>query len=87
MKKVITSALVLALTIGAVQAQKTSAEKDKSYKKEHRMDGFDGLNLTADQKARMQTLRNDFKKQNEELKNNTQLSAEQKQARRRELHQ
>ncbi|MBD0366693.1 MAG: hypothetical protein ICV53_11405 [Flavisolibacter sp.] len=87
MKKIITSALVIALTIGAAQAQETSTEKSKGYKKEHRMGGFDQLDLTADQKARLQTLRNNFKKQNEELKNNTQLTAEQKQARRRELHQ
>lgn len=86
MKKIITSALVIALTIGAASAQTTEKNSSKEYKKEQRA-GFDKLNLTADQKAKMQSLRADFKKQMTDLKNNSQLTADQQKSRRKELHQ
>src|SRR5215213_1948171 len=86
MKRIITSALVIMLTIGATQAQTTSTDKHEGHKKEHNK-SFDDLNLSADQKARLQSIREDFKKQSTDLKNNTSLSAEQKQARRKELHE
>jgi Spy/CpxP family protein refolding chaperone len=85
MKRIITSAFVIMLSIGAAQAQTTS-DKEQGHKKEHKM-AFDNLNLSADQKARLQSVREDYKKQSAELKNNTQLSAEEKQKRRKELHQ
>jgi Spy/CpxP family protein refolding chaperone len=86
MKRIFSSALVIMLTIGAAQAQSTSTDKHEGHKKEHNK-SFDDLNLSADQKARLQSIREDFKKQSADLKNNTTLSAEQKQARRKELHQ
>jgi Spy/CpxP family protein refolding chaperone len=97
MKKLLTSALVMVLAVGVVQAQNTSADKTKGQRKEQK-DGrkgdkedhnkmYDRLNLTADQKARLQTLREDYKRQSEELRKNTSLSAEQKQARRKELQE
>jgi Spy/CpxP family protein refolding chaperone len=86
MKRIITSALVIMLAIGGAQAQSTIPDKHKGHKKEHNK-SFDDLNLSADQKARLQSIREDFKKQSQELKNNSSFSAEQKQARRKELHQ
>jgi Spy/CpxP family protein refolding chaperone len=85
MKRIITSALVIMLTIGAAQAQ-TTPDKHAGHKKEHNK-SFDDLNLSADQKARLQSIREDFKKQSADLKNNSSLSAEQKQIRRKQLHQ
>src|SRR5688500_4566985 len=85
MKRIITSAFVILLIIGAAQAQSASTEKNKTHK-EHRKGGFDGLNLSADQQAKMKSLREDFKKQASELKGNTQLSEADKKTRRQELH-
>ena len=85
MKRIITSALVIMLTIGAAQAQ-TTTDKHQGHKKEQNK-AFDDLNLSADQKARLQSIRENFKKQSADLKNNTSLSAEQKQTRRKELHE
>jgi len=85
MKRIITSAFVILLSIGAAQAQTASTEKNKVHK-EHRKGGFDGLNLSADQQAKMKSLRADFKKQSSDLKSNTQLSEADKKARRQELH-
>src|SRR6478672_6700567 len=63
MKKIITSALVIALTIGAAQAQNTTApEARKHDKKERKWEGFKELNLTADQKAKLKTLHEAEKK-------------------------
>jgi hypothetical protein len=86
MKRIFSSALVILLTIGAAQAQTTSTDKHKGHKKEHNK-SFNDLNLSADQKARLQSIREDFKKQSADLKNNTSLTADEKQARRKELHQ
>ena len=86
MKRIITSALVIMLAIGGAQAQSTTPDKHKGHKKEHNK-SFDDLNLSADQKARLQSIREDHKKQLDELKNNSSFSAEQKQARRKELYQ
>lgn len=82
MKKIITSAFVLALTIGAAQAQTTSTPKGNGHKKEHKMQKFDKLNLTAEQKAKLKTLHEQQKKEMQALKNNSSVTKEQK----RELH-
>src|SRR5215218_3071593 len=86
MKRIISSALVIMLTIGAAQAQTTTDKTHEGHKKEHNK-SFNDLNLSADQKARLQSIREDFKKQSADLKNNSSLSAEQKQTRRKELNQ
>jgi Spy/CpxP family protein refolding chaperone len=92
MKRFFTSALVLALAIGSAHAQTTSSDKNKGARKEHKGGKgdhnkmYDQLNLSADQKTRFQAIKEDYKKQSQELKNNTTLSQEQKQARRKELH-
>src|SRR6185436_13349627 len=85
MKRIITSALVIMLAIGAAQAQ-TTTDKHQGHKKEHKQALAD-LNLSADQKARLQSIREDFKKQSADLKNNTSLSAEEKKNRRKVLHE
>ena len=48
MKKIIMSALVLAITMGAAQAQ--TATPDKGHRKEHKTHRLDALNLTEDQR-------------------------------------
>jgi Spy/CpxP family protein refolding chaperone len=87
MKKIITSALVLALAFGSAQAQKTSGDKGKGYNKENRMGGYDKLNLSADQKSRLDALKATYKQQAADLKSNTQLTDEQRKTRKKELHQ
>jgi Spy/CpxP family protein refolding chaperone len=87
MKRIFTGALVLVFMISAAHAQtKENHKGGKHHNKEHKM-AFDKLNLSTEQKTHMTALREDFKKQSLALKNNSQLSAEQKQARRKELHQ
>lgn len=87
MKKIITSVLMLALTIGAAQAQDSSARKDKHHqKREHRMGGHDKLNLTADQKERMKAAREEYKTKSEALRKQDQLTVAEMKARREELH-
>lgn len=78
MKKIITGAFVLALSIGAAQAQTTSTDTGKNHKKEHKMRSFDKLNLTADQKAKMKSLHEEQKKEMEALKKNGSVTKEQK---------
>ena len=78
---------MLALTIGAAQAQDSSARKDKHHqKKEHRMGGYDKLNLTAEQKERMKSIKEEYKTQSEALRKQDQLSVAEMKTRREELH-
>jgi Spy/CpxP family protein refolding chaperone len=85
MKKIFTSALVLALTIGAAQAQ-TTPDKQHGHKKEHKM-AYDQLNLSAEQKTSMQKAREDFKKKMDDLKKQDQLTVAEMKQRRQALHQ
>ena len=87
MKRIITSALVLALTIGAAQAQTTDSQGQKKHhhNKEHRM-AFDKLNLTADQKSQLKSIREDYRKQFADLKKQDQLTVADMKIRRQELH-
>jgi Spy/CpxP family protein refolding chaperone len=79
MKRIITSALVLALTIGAAQAQTTSTQDNgKHARKEHKMHAMKQLNLTPDQKAKMKTLHEEQRKEMEALKNDKTATREQK---------
>ena len=86
MKRIITSAFVILLSIGAAQAQTASTEKNKVHK-EHRKGGFDGLNLSADQQAKMTQIRTDFRSKAEVLRNNSALSQDQKRTQMKELMQ
>jgi Spy/CpxP family protein refolding chaperone len=81
MKKIITSALVIALTIGAAQAQNTTAPEGKKHdKKEHKGEGFKELNLTADQKAKLKTLHEAEKKEMQALKSEKNENKDQRKA-------
>jgi Spy/CpxP family protein refolding chaperone len=81
MKKIITSALVIALTIGAAQAQTTQAPEGKKHdKKEHRGEGFKQLNLTAEQKAKLKTIHEEQKKEMQALKGEKDANKEQRKA-------
>lgn len=99
MKKILTSALIIALSVGAAQAQSTTTPKKEGQRKEHKGDfkghhqggkgeGLEKLNLTADQQARMKALNGDFKKQQEALKaQESTLTAAQMKEKRQALHQ
>ena len=99
MKKILTSALILALSIGAAQAQSTTTDKKEGQRKEHKGEfkghhkgrkgeGMEKLNLSADQQTRMKALHADFKKQQEALKaqENT-LTVAQMKEKRKALHE
>jgi len=47
---------------------------------------MDNLNLTADQKAQMKTMREDAKQQREAIQNDASLTSDQKKAKMKELH-
>ena len=47
---------------------------------------MDNLNLTADQKAQLKTMREDAKQQREAIQNDATLTADQKKAKMKELH-
>lgn len=83
MKKLITGAFVLALTIGAAQAQTNTPEKAKGHKKEHKMHKLQDLNLTEEQKGKLKTLHEEQKKEMQALKENKTATKE----KRKELHQ
>ncbi len=84
MKRILTSALLIILSIGASQAQTTSKEKHKGHKQEHKM-AYDKLNLTADQQARMKQVNEAFKKQSEELRKQDNLTVAEMKKRREAL--
>lgn len=75
MKKFLVAATALLITASAVQAQ--SAEKDNTTQGKHfqhkgfRHGGFAKLNLTDEQKAKMKSLNEDYRKQFADLKNSS----------------
>jgi Spy/CpxP family protein refolding chaperone len=85
MKKIITIALVLALSFGAAQAQSTDKGPGKHHRGGHEMVMKD-LNLTPDQKARLKTIHQEQRKEMEALKSNTSLTDAQKKEQRKALH-
>jgi Spy/CpxP family protein refolding chaperone len=86
MKKIITSALILALTIGAAQAQTTPVKKEKA-KKEHRLQKLDDVNLTAEQKAQLKTIRENHKKEVAALKAEKKATQQQRQELNKKYHE
>src|SRR5687768_3187577 len=84
MKKIITSALVLALSIGAVQAQKTTTKEGKETRKERKQDRQHDLDLSTDQKARMKAINEARQAEMKALKTQS-LNAEQAKAKRKEI--
>lgn len=82
MKRIFTSALIVALTIGAAQAQNT--DKQQGPKKEHAMP-YDQLNLTAEQKSSVKKINQDFRKKMEDLKKQDNLTVAEMKKRRQAL--
>ena len=83
MKPVISSVFILLLSIGITNAQTTPPGSDA--KPQHKA-VYEQLNLTADQKSKLQALREEHKRQLSELRTNNQLSAAEKQERKKLLH-
>lgn len=77
MKKIISAALAVTLFIGAAQAQ-TMDKGDRRHKGERKEMVSDKLNLTADQKAKFQTLREAQKKEMQALRQNGNATKEQR---------
>lgn len=86
MKKIIASALVLSLSIGAVQAQSTPAKEKKEFKKDKKAGHMQDLNLSEDQKARMKTIREAQRAEMKAMKDAS-LTKEQSKAKRKEIHE
>jgi Spy/CpxP family protein refolding chaperone len=88
MKRIIASALVAALSLGAAKAQTAPAPGNTREHRHHRSKHWmEKLDLTADQKSQLKALREDFHKQFTDLKNQKQLSDADLKQKRRELHQ
>lgn len=85
MKRILTSAFVILLTIGAAQAQTTGTEKNKHHKKEQKM-RHDDLDLTADQKTRLKAINKDFKAQSDELNKQDNITVAEMKLRKEALH-
>jgi Spy/CpxP family protein refolding chaperone len=88
MKRIITSALVLALTIGAAQAQNTDTT---AHQRHHHHGNYEmvikKLNLSQEQQSKLKSIREDFRKQLSDLKKQDQLTVADMRNRRKELHQ
>lgn len=80
MKRILSTALAIALFVGAAQAQNT---EDKGRHHDDRKEqAMEQLNLTADQKAKLQSIREAQQKEMQELQKNDQITvAEMKQKR------
>lgn len=81
MKRIVTGALALLLITSAAQAQQAQGAK------EHRKDRTEQLNLTADQKAKLKTIREAHRKQWQELKKQDNITVKEWKTRRQELAQ
>lgn len=81
MKRIIIGALALLLITGAAQAQTTEG------KKQHRKDRTEQLNLTADQQAKLKTIREAHRKQWQELQKQDHITVKEWKARRQQLTQ
>ncbi|WP_132056112.1 hypothetical protein [Pseudocnuella soli] len=81
MKRIVTGALALLLMTSAVQAQKTEDKRGRQKQ------GTEQLNLTADQQARLKTIREAHRKQWQELQKQDNITVKEWKARRQELTQ
>ena len=81
MKKIIAGALAFLLISGVAQAQ------DSTRGKQHRQHPMENLNLTADQKTKLEALREAQKKEWTELKNKKAATAESNKKQRQEIQQ
>lgn len=79
MKKILSTALAIVLFIGASQAQ-TTEDKGRHHQGHRQEQAFSQLNLTTDQKAKFQSIREAQKKEMEELKKSGNVTPEQRKA-------
>jgi Spy/CpxP family protein refolding chaperone len=77
MKRIISVALALTLFAGTVQAQ-TTDKGDRRHKGERKEMPFNKLNLTADQKAKFQSLREAQRKEMQDLRKTGSVTPEQR---------
>ncbi len=77
MKRIISAALALTLLIGAAQAQ-TTEKGDRRHKGERKEAPFQKLDLTTDQKAKLQSLREAQRKEIKELRKTGSVTPEQR---------
>ena len=96
MKKIFLLASALFLFTMASQAQSNNANRGNRHRTENRGGWQRGsynseltkkLNLTTEQQEKLKSVREDFRKQGEAIKNNSSLSADDKKAAYRELFQ
>ena len=89
MKRIVTTAFIIALSLGAAQAQtKEGAAKKEhgQHQKGHRGGmGMEKLNLSADQKTRIQAINEAYRKQLTELKGQTNITVAEAKSRREAL--
>ena len=78
MKKIISTALAIVLFIGAAQAQ-TTEKKDRQQRGD-RKEALHNMNLTAEQKAKFQSLREAQRKEMQDLKKSGNVNPEQRKA-------
>ncbi len=83
MKRILSTALAIALFVGVAQAQNTE-EKDHRHGDRQEM-SMQQLNLTADQKAKLQSIREAQRKEMQELQKNNQITVADMKQRRKEL--
>ena len=79
MKKIMLSALVVALVATASYAQEIPERKAPHHemkKRHHRSDEFKQLNLSEEQKAKFKALNDENRKQMAELKKNDNITAQ-----------
>jgi Spy/CpxP family protein refolding chaperone len=77
MKKILSTAIAIVLFVGASQAQ-TTEDKGRHHKGDRKEQSFHNLNLTPDQKAKMQSLREAQRKEMQELKKGGSVTPEQR---------
>jgi len=88
MKKLLTGILAVLLIAGTAQAQTKKENQKQGKEARHGKDGkaMNDLNLTAEQKEQLKSIREAEKKEMEALKN-TALTVEQRNVKRKEIHQ
>ena len=84
MKKIIISALAMALTYGTVMAQEKTQEHKKHHKEQYGKMS-EKLNLSQEQKDQMKIINDDFRNQMQDLKKNENITVKEQKTRREEL--
>jgi Spy/CpxP family protein refolding chaperone len=79
MKKILSTALAIVLFVGASQAQ-TTEDKGRHHRGHGQEQAMSQLNLTADQKAKFQSIREAQKKEMQELRKSGTVTPEQRKA-------